>query len=148
MFIKEDDGSWYRKLDDGTTVNWARMIDHADVTFIDVVCGRNGTAGKNTYFHFPDGMVGSASQGIYIPWPFTVTGITFARGTGLNTGTIEVHRNGVLLAGATLSTGVAAYGADLTLSVDGAAGVLAGYWNSSKNTGDIQVHFFVVQRAT
>jgi len=147
VFIKIDDGQWFRKTSAGVSTNWARMVDLKDVTIIDINCGRNGTAGKNTYFHFADGMVGSATQGHYIPWDFTVTGITFARGTGLSSGTIELHRNGVLIPGATLATGVASYGANLSLSAAGTPGVIAGYWNSNSNTGDIQVHFFLAKKS-
>jgi hypothetical protein len=139
-------GKWFEKLDDGDTTNVTILQRACEVARISFICGRNGTIGKNTYLHFSDGMIGSATQGIYVPWNFKVIGITFARGKHLNSGTIEVRRNGTLISGATLSTGVSAYGADMNLSAEGTPGVLAVFWNSSNNTGEIQVQVFLAQK--
>lgn len=114
---------------------------------VNFTAGRNGTAGKRTYLHHDDGMVGSDVQGIYIPYDFTIVGMTFARGEQLNSGDLEVHLNGTLIPGAVLSTGVANSGEDMTLNCPSSGGVMAVYWNSTKNTGDVQVLVMVRRRA-
>ena len=139
-------GKWFEKLDDGESTNVTTLQKACEVSTISFICGRKGTAPKGTYLHMADGMIASATQGIYVPWDFKVIGMTFARGKKLTSGTLEIHRNGTLVSGATLSTGVNAYGADMELSAEGSSGVLAVYWNSSENTGEIQVQVFLAQK--
>ena len=112
------------------------------------IAGRNGFLAVNSYLRRIDGMAMSASLGTYIPYDITITGITFVKGNA-NSGTIEVRRNGVLVAGAALATGAATSGASLTLdNLFASAGIMSIYWNSANSTTDMQVKIYYRRRAT
>ena len=97
--------------------------------------GRNGNQAENTYLRRYNGMLMTASRGIYILWNATITGLSWTKGTGA-VGDIEIHRDGSSIGSVTAnSTGG---GGDLDIDFDGSA-VLSLFWSSTLLTNNMQV---------
>jgi len=97
--------------------------------------GRNGNLPANSYLRRYNGMVMSASLGIYMPFDATITCLSWTKGNG-TAGDIEIHRDGTSL----VAVDATAVGGGVDLDVDfDADGVLSLFWASASSASNVQV---------
>jgi len=97
--------------------------------------GRNGNQNANTYFRRYNGMLMTATRGIYIPFDAVISCVTWTKGD-TTVGNIQLQRDGVALAD--INADAAGGGVDTDINF-AANGVLSLFWNSGNQTNNMQI---------
>jgi hypothetical protein len=119
---------------DGSRSKWL------SVETVTMYFGRNGDVGAGTYYRTINGLAYSATNGFYLPWNVTITGLGYTRDDTDNA-TFEVTADGVGTA-ATLLSG-AIEGSDVTFNVDVSSGAVLGVRNQAGGNQTTRTHGWV-----
>jgi hypothetical protein len=138
-FYRTDESWWYTY--DLSRSKWLGEIEWDG-------SGVNGNVSNNTYFKRFNGMIMSATEGIYIPYDITIVGISLANNNSVS-GDVQVMRDGATT-GAVLSLSNETGAGDMSVNVDFLKdAVMAMRWgNTTFTLNDPQVRVWWRRKGT